>query len=120
MEKIVILTGAGISAESGLATFRDAGGDSLLGNILDPNQEVAPQYQAYTFTLTNGESYTGLIEAEDTVRVTLRLPGGAEKSFPRRDVASMSAVGRSLMPEGLESLITVEEMADLLAYLAAG
>ncbi|WP_104019610.1 NAD-dependent deacylase [Roseovarius nitratireducens] len=26
MEKIVILTGAGISAESGLATFRDAGG----------------------------------------------------------------------------------------------
>lgn len=26
MEKIVILTGAGISAESGLSTFRDAGG----------------------------------------------------------------------------------------------
>ena len=26
MEKIVILTGAGISAESGLGTFRDAGG----------------------------------------------------------------------------------------------
>ena len=26
MDKIVILTGAGISAESGLGTFRDAGG----------------------------------------------------------------------------------------------
>ncbi len=26
MEKIVILSGAGISAESGLGTFRDAGG----------------------------------------------------------------------------------------------
>ena len=26
MKKLVVLTGAGISAESGLSTFRDAGG----------------------------------------------------------------------------------------------
>jgi len=103
-----------------IETFRDAGGDSLIGNILDPNKEVAPQYQAYTFTLMSGESYAGLIEAEDTVRVTLRMPGGIVKTFPRREVASMSAVGRSLMPDGLEAVITVEEMAHLLAYLAAG
>jgi hypothetical protein len=29
----------------------------------------------------------------------------------------MKGLGQSLMPEGLEATVTVEEMADLLAYL---
>ena len=30
MKNLVILTGAGMSAEIGISTFRDAGGDSVL------------------------------------------------------------------------------------------
>ena len=100
-----------------VATFKSAGRDSILGNILDPNKEVAPQYQAFEFKLNSGESYAGMIASEDSRNVTLMLPGGINKSFPRSKVKSMSGIGRSLMPEGLEHTLTIKDMADLLGYL---
>ena len=35
----------------------------------------------------------------------------------RRDIATLSGSGLSLMPEVLETAITVEQMADLIAFL---
>ena len=35
----------------------------------------------------------------------------------RRDIAAISGTGLSLMPEGMESAVTVEQMADLMAFL---
>jgi putative membrane-bound dehydrogenase-like protein len=111
------LDGDGLVFGPPVATFKTAGKASILGNILDPNQEVAPQYQAFQFRMKNGEAYIGMIGSENRQSVTLRLPGGESKTFPRTAVQSMTGVGRSLMPEGLEHSLTVEEMADLLAYL---
>lgn len=111
------LDGGGLMFGPPVATFKSAGKASILGNILDPNQEVAPQYQAFQFRMKNGEAYIGMIGFENRQSVTLRLPGGESKTFPRTAVQSMTGVGRSLMPEGLEHSLSVEEMADLLAYL---
>lgn len=109
--------GEGIDLGPSLTSFATAGRSSLLERILDPNREVAPQYEAYVFTLENGQVLSGVIRSETTDAVTLRLPGGLDQTFPRREVASMNAIGQSLMPEGIENTITVAEMADLLAYL---
>ncbi|MAS97072.1 MAG: hypothetical protein CMO55_28100 [Verrucomicrobiales bacterium] len=111
--------GQGINLGPPIATFATAGKDSLLNNILDPNKEVAPQYQAYTFELKDEPPILALITSETPDEVTLRAPGGIEKTFPRTQVASMSGLGQSLMPEGLEATLTVQEMADLLAYLTS-
>ena len=35
----------------------------------------------------------------------------------RRDITAISGSGLSLMPEGMESVIAFEQMADLLAFL---
>jgi putative heme-binding domain-containing protein len=88
-----------------------------LGNIIDPNREVAPQYQAYTFEFTSGPPATGFIVSENSTEVTLRQPGGVDRTFPRSEVASMKGLGQSLMPEGLEATLTVGEMTDLIAYI---
>ena len=40
MQKLVVLTGAGISAESGIRTFRDSGG---LWEGYDVNQVATPE-----------------------------------------------------------------------------
>ena len=40
MQKLVVLTGAGISAESGISTFRDSGG---LWEGYDVNQVATPE-----------------------------------------------------------------------------
>ncbi len=101
-----------------VATFKNAGRESILGNILDPNKEVAPQYQAFQFSLRGGDAFVGMIASENERSVTVALPGGVTKTFPRTEVESMAGVGRSLMPEGLEEVLSVLEMSDLLAYLS--
>ena len=109
--------GVGIALGPVLASFSAAGAETLLGNILDPNREVAPQYQAYTFEFTSGPPATGFIVSENSTEVTLRQPGGVERTFPRSEVASMKGLGQSLMPGGLGATLTVDEMADLIAYI---
>ncbi len=109
--------GEGIVLGPPIRTFATAGAETILGHILDPNREVAPQYQAYTFQFHDGSSLVGFIASENATETTVRLPGGIDKTFPRSEVASMSGLGQSLMPEGLEATISVEEMGDLLAYL---
>ena len=99
------------------ATFKTAGKDSILSNIIDPNKEVAPQYQAFEFELTDGKTYVAMIASEDPRNITLVLPGGIRETFPRTRVKSMTGLRRSLMPEGLEQTLSTEEMTDLLAYL---
>ena len=36
----------------------------------------------------------------------------------RSEIESLTSVGKSLMPEGFENQLTVQDMADLLQYLA--
>lgn len=112
--------GQGVAVGPDFATFKTAGPDSILKNLFDPNAEVAPQYQAFTFNLHSGETVMGLIAKEDATEVTVKMPGGLERTFARKDVAGMKGVGRSLMPEGLEAALTEQEVADLLAYIARG
>jgi putative membrane-bound dehydrogenase-like protein len=112
--------GQGAALGPDLATFKTAGADSILKNLFDPNAEVAPQYQAFTFELHSGETILGLIAKEDATEVTVKMPGGLERTFARKEVAGMKGVGRSLMPEGLEAALNEQDVADLLAYIAAG
>ena len=46
-----------------------------------------------------------------------RLTSGLTETVLRRDIAQLSGSGLSLMPEGLEAAISVEQMADLIAFL---
>lgn len=109
--------GRGVSFGPPITSFASSGREFILSNIIDPNREVAPQYQAFQFEFTDGEIQVGMIASEDVRNVTLALPAGETITFPRTDVKAMTGLKRSLMPEGLEQAVSVEEMADLLAYL---
>ncbi|MGE0414690.1 MAG: c-type cytochrome, partial [Verrucomicrobiales bacterium] len=98
-------------------TFKTKGRTIILTNVLDPNREVAPQYLAYALTTTGGETATGTIASENPSSVTLRLPFGEEKEYSRASIASLQALGQSLMPEGLEAQLTPQDLADLLEYI---
>ena len=52
-----------------------------------------------------------------TLRGSGRIADGVTETVFRRDIAQLSGSGLSLMPEGLEAAITVEQMADLIAFL---
>lgn len=110
--------GRGVSFGPPVTSFASSGKEFILSNLIDPNREVAPQYQAFQFDFNDGDSQVGMIASEDVRNVSLALPSGETMTFPRTDVKGMTGLKRSLMPEGLEQAISVEEMADLLTYLA--
>lgn len=111
--------GEGIELGPSIDTFASAGAESLLERILDPNREIAPQFQAFVFELDDGSLLTGMITHESPEEVTLAMPGGIQQTFLRTKVKSMKGLGLSLMPEGLEASLSLQDMADLLRYLSS-
>jgi hypothetical protein len=51
--------------------------------------------------------------------VTIQRADAVTETILRRDIAQISGSGLSLMPDGLEAAITVDQMADLIAFLSA-
>ena len=100
-----------------LATIRSWSAEQLLVNTLDPNREVAPEFVEYVVELVDGRTVSGVITAETAAGVTLAQPGGARETVLRRDVRRLSGSGLSVMPEGLESELTAQDLADLLTFL---
>jgi len=93
----------------------------LLESILRPSAEVAPQYVPWTLVTTDGRVLVGLpIEVRDTPEGTEHFVGNDGKRFEVRseEIAERRASEASLMPDGLEKLMTAEEIRDLLAALA--
>jgi putative membrane-bound dehydrogenase-like protein len=111
------LEGVGNAVGADLAAIRDRGLEAVLLNILDPNREVKPQYLSYVLETKAGRSITGMITAETASSLTLRRVDGTAETVLRIDIEDLRSTGLSFMPEGLEKLIDVPAMADLLAYL---
>jgi putative heme-binding domain-containing protein len=99
---------------SGIATHSR---ETLLVDILDPSRQVLPDFLSYTAVTTDGETVTGLIASESTASVTLRRPNVPDVTIERGRIQQLTADGKSLMPDGLEQGLTVQDMADLLSFL---
>jgi putative membrane-bound dehydrogenase-like protein len=100
-----------------LATVGAWSADQLLTNILDPNREVAPNFMLYTVELKDGRTLAGIVSAETDSGVTLKIADGTEQSFARSEIASLKSTGMSPMPEGLEAAVSMQQMADVIAFL---
>lgn len=112
-----IAEGQGLAVGPDMVTVKTRGRDGILEAILDPHKEVAPQYIAYTFTKKDGSVIPGIVTQDDAAGVTLKMMGGAEVAIPRADIQGSTSTGQSLMPEGLETGMTPQDMADLLAFI---
>ncbi|RBP47731.1 putative membrane-bound dehydrogenase-like protein [Roseimicrobium gellanilyticum] len=91
--------------------------EQMLTNILDPNREVSPNFAQYLVELQDGRFLVGMLTGESEASIMLKDPMSVEQSVIRSQIKSLKSTGLSLMPEGLESVLTVEQLADLMAYL---
>mgnify|MGYP001160638218 CR=1 FL=1 len=112
-----VAEGMGIAVGPDMVTVKTRGRDGILAAILDPHKEVAPQYIAYTFTKKDGTLVPGIITQDDASGVTLKMMGGAQVALPRAEIQGSTSSGQSLMPEGLETGMSPQDMADLLAFI---
>lgn len=111
------LKGQGFAVGPNLAALVDKTPDDFLLAIIDPNAAVEPRFLAYNIETKDDRSLVGVISAETATSLTLSQPGGIQEKILRSDIAEIKATGLSLMPEGFEQAITVQELADLIAYL---
>jgi putative heme-binding domain-containing protein len=100
-----------------LATIRAWNPQQLLINILDPSREVAPAYSSYTLETAQGRVLFGLIVDDGPTSVTIKRPDGMTETILRSDIEVLAGAGISVMPENLETLVSVDDMPHLLAFL---
>jgi putative membrane-bound dehydrogenase-like protein len=91
--------------------------EALLTDLLDPSKEIAPDFMGYVLVTARGQVLTGLLAAETATSVKLRRAEGAEETVLRTQIQELRATGKSLMPDGLEQTLTLQDMADLLEFL---
>lgn len=104
--------GPDLSKIGAIRTRRD-----LLESILAPSLSLARGYESFTVETTAGLTHTGLLTRQTSEAVWLRTPERAEVRIAREDVAELAPSPQSIMPEGLQRLLTNEQLADLLAWL---
>ncbi|MEZ6132662.1 MAG: CehA/McbA family metallohydrolase [Planctomycetaceae bacterium] len=90
---------------------------ALLTHILDPNCYLLPTFETYVIVDTNGRTHTGMIAAQTATSVTLKQAENKTETILRGNIDEMQTTGKSLMPEGFEQKISLQEMADLLTFL---
>jgi len=104
--------GPDLSKIGAIRTRRD-----LLESILVPSLSLSRGYESYTVETAAGLTHTGLLTRQTADAVWLRTPERAEVRIAREDVAELAPSPQSIMPEGLQRLLTNEQLADLLAWL---
>jgi putative membrane-bound dehydrogenase-like protein len=91
--------------------------ETLLVDVLDPSRQVAPDYLSYTLLTGDGRALSGILVSDTVEAITLRRGEGADDTILKRDIEDLQAAGKSLMPEGLEQRLSVQDVADVLGFL---
>ncbi len=113
-----VVEGTGINYGPDLSSIGSKlGKRALYEAILDPNNGISLSYQLYELTLSDGEKVVGLWEGVSGRGVTLRQPGGLTRTVEASRIVGSEALPVSAMPGNLQSLMTREELVDLVEYL---
>jgi putative membrane-bound dehydrogenase-like protein len=111
------LNGYGAEVGPDLATVRNQPKQFLMTNILIPSQNIAQGYESYVVETTKGSNFDGVMGPQTPTTITLRHEDGKEDVIQRQDIKNMYVTNLSAMPADLEKQISVDQMANLLAFL---
>ncbi len=111
------LLGEGASVGPDLTGSNRASLDYLLENVLDPNAVIGKAYQLNLFTMKDGRVLSGIVKEESEEAYRVVMPGGAEFTLTKAEVASREVSKLSTMPEGQFEALPPELVISLVAYL---
>ncbi|MFM8335787.1 MAG: HEAT repeat domain-containing protein, partial [Opitutaceae bacterium] len=110
--------GVGLPFGPDLGGGASGGKERLLASIVDPNREVAPEFFLHAVDLKDGGTVAGIVKNETGTTLTLLQVGGVERTIARASIARRHTQRQSLMPEGLEGGLNLQDMADLIEFIA--
>ncbi|MCB1076631.1 MAG: c-type cytochrome, partial [Verrucomicrobiae bacterium] len=100
-----------------LSTIGQRGKDHILASLLDPSAEIAPQFEPWQMTLSDGSERLGFLLGEQGDNHTYADIAGNEFLLSNRDIVTRQQVPVSLMPPGLVNLMSNAELRDLISWL---
>jgi putative heme-binding domain-containing protein len=89
----------------------------ILENILQPSQQIDPQYRTWVVETKAGLVLTGLLVKRDAKEIVLRDVQGKVLTVAASEIVEVFSQNKSLMPELLVRDFTAQQLADLLQYL---
>ena len=81
-------------------------GPPIAGRLID----VYGGYTMYEVDTDDDQTFAGLLAADTPVQITLKLPLGLTKTIPRKNILTLRASPKSLMPDQLEKTLTKQEL----------
>ncbi|MCB1277664.1 PVC-type heme-binding CxxCH protein [Prosthecobacter sp.] len=107
----------GVEVGPDLKTVATKPREQLIEAIFDPNRAVELRNAATQVTKKDKTLVVGQLASETPGNITIRMPGGAEIVVLRTDIAELKTLTTSIMPEGLESVLTAQDVADVLTFI---
>ena len=91
--------------------------NQLIQSIIEPGSEIAPQYVTWAFETTDGKVLTGMIVHENEGKTIIGDVEGKITELKTIDIVQRVPQAKSIMPEKLTDLMTLQEFRDLVAFL---
>jgi putative membrane-bound dehydrogenase-like protein len=91
----------------------------IVESLLEPSRTIAAGFQAQTVELADGRVLTGLKISETADTLTLADNQGKKHELRKADIEESQAHAGSIMPDGLEKPLSLDEFVDLIAYLTS-
>ena len=95
---------------------KDRSAHDLLEAIVYPSVSFVREYETYRVKTKSGEQF-GIIQEQTPTAIVLGTSQTSSIRIARTDIVSMELQNTSMMPQGLNQLLTEQEMADLMAFL---
>ncbi|QHT68181.1 c-type cytochrome [Rhodocytophaga rosea] len=95
---------------------KDRSAHDLLEAIVYPSVSFVREYETYRIKTKTGE-HTGVIQEKTPQAIVLGTTPQNSVRIPREEIVSMEIQNTSMMPQGLDQLLTPQEMADLMAFI---
>lgn len=95
--------------------------EKIIASILQPSQEIAPHYQAWILVTTDGKTHTGLWlpKPGDDGNESYFDSAGNVFSLPSDSIEIRQAAATSIMPDGLQTPLSIDDLRDLVEFLSA-
>ncbi len=111
------LFGKGGKVGPDLTTYQRDDLETMLLSIVNPSGEIREGYPTYTIAMTDGRVISGVLVEQDKNAIVVRGSDGKEITLARSLVDAMRTSPTSMMPEGLITKLSDQQVRDLFAYL---
>ena len=98
------------------AIQKDRSIHDIIEAIVYPSVSFVREYETYKITTVNGE-FRGIIQKKTQEMILLETAPETSFRIPTKEITTIEPSNISMMPQGLDQLLTEQEFSDLMAYI---